>query len=88
MKVAASKEIVNQKILELLCIIIDLVMHLNRGVEIVKFSTCPGASKWPLCTCAKKILLVRWYRLANTFLCLNNLHFRKQYETMQISTLV
>ena len=31
----------------------------SRGVEIVKFSTCPGTSKWPQCTCPKKILLVR-----------------------------
>ena len=23
----------------------------NRGVEIVKFSTCPGTSKKPKCTC-------------------------------------
>ena len=37
---------------------------------------------------SKKILLVQQYRLAYTFLCLNNLHFRKQYETMQISFLL
>ena len=29
-----------------------------RVVEIVKFSTCPGTSKWPQCTCLKNILLV------------------------------
>ena len=27
------------------------VFYLCRGVEIVKFSTCPGASKKPKCTC-------------------------------------
>ena len=37
---------------------------------------------------SKEILLVRVYRLAYTFLCLNKLHFQKQYETMQISTLL
>ena len=27
-------------------------------------------------------------QITYTFLCLNNLHFQKQYETMQISTLL
>ena len=40
-----------------------------RGVEIVKFSTCPGTTNWPYCTCPKKILLVPKNRLADTFLC-------------------
>ena len=26
-------------------------LPLGRGVEIVNFSTCPGTSKWPQCTC-------------------------------------
>ena len=30
---------------------------LTRGVEIVRFSTCPGASKKPKCTCPQKIVL-------------------------------
>ena len=24
-----------------------IIIMLSRGVEIVKFSTCPGTSKWP-----------------------------------------
>ena len=35
------------------------IIDQRRGVEIIKFSTCPGTSKWPKCTCPKKILLVR-----------------------------
>ena len=52
-------------------------------MEILKFSTCPRTSNWPLCTCPKKILLVRKNRLriAYTFLCFNNLLFQKQHET-------
>ena len=30
----------------------------GRGVEIAKFYTCPGTSKWPECTCQMTILLV------------------------------
>ena len=40
-----------------------------RGVEIVKFSTCPGTSKKPKCSCPQKILLVQKNKLANT-LCI------------------
>ena len=40
----------------------------DRGVEILKLSTCSGTSKWTLCTCPKKILLVQQNRLAYTFL--------------------
>ena len=29
----------------------DKIFNTNRGVEIVKISTCPGASKKPKCTC-------------------------------------
>ena len=61
---------------------------LRRGVEIVKFSSCPGAIKKPKCTCPMKILLVRKNKLAYTLQCLNKLFFQKQYETRYISTLV
>ena len=58
-------------------------------MEIVKFSTCPGASKEPKCTCPKKILLVQKnFFLAYTFQCLSKLFFQTQYETRYISTLV
>ena len=58
------------------------------GVETVKFSTCPGTSKNPKCTCPQKILLVQKNKLAYTLQCLNNFFFQKQYETRYISTLV
>ena len=62
--------------------------NVYRGVEIVKFSTCPGTSKKPKCTCPQKILLVQNNKLAYTLQCLNNLFIQKQYETRYISTLV
>ena len=59
----------------------------SRGVEIIKFSTCPGTSKKPKCTCLSKILLARMTKLAYTLQCLNIFFFfQKQYETR--STLV
>ena len=39
-------------------------IKINRDVEIVKFYTCPGTSKWSLCTCPKKVLLAPNKRLA------------------------
>ena len=60
----------------------------HRGVEIVKFSTCPGTSKKPKYTCPQKILLVQRNKLAYTLQCFNNLFFKKQYATRYISTLV
>ena len=57
-------------------------------MQIVKFSTCPGTSKKPKCTCPQKILHVQNNKLAYTLQCLNNLFVQKQYETRYISTLV
>ena len=57
-------------------------------MEIVKFSTCPGTSKKPKCTFLWKILFDQKNKLAYTLQCLNNLFFKKQYETRYISTLV
>ena len=61
-----------------------------RGVEIVKFSTCRGASKKPKCSCPKEnfTCLKEKKKIAYTFQCLNKLFFQKQYETRDISTLV
>ena len=43
-------------------------------MEKVKFSTCLGKSKWPQCTCPKKVFHVqkKLNSLAITFLCLDN----------------
>ena len=50
-------------------------MHIDRAVEILKFYTCPGTSKWPKCTCTKKIFTCPKEKItiAYTLLCLNNI---------------
>ena len=53
-------------------------------MEIVKFSTCPGASKKTKCTCPLKILLVRKKKDSLYLSVLK----QKQYETRYISTFV
>ena len=57
-------------------------------MEIVKFSTCPGASKKPKCTFHRKFYLSERKKIAYTFQCLNKLFIQKQYEIRYISTLV
>ena len=56
------------------------------NVEIVKFITCPGASKSQNVLIHRKFYLSERKYLAYT--CLNKLFFQKQYETRYISTLV
>ena len=57
-------------------------------MEIVKCSTCPGASKKPNVLVHRKFYLSERKKKAYTFQCLNKLFFQKQYETRYISTLV
>ena len=52
-----------------------------RGVEIVKFSTCPGTSKKPKCTCPKE-------QISLYLTVLKQFILHKEYETRYISTLI